>query len=65
MSQLQLIPNICPAEDDAGTKCQVDMTDEEVEQDGMCSRCADGIWESMLNDGDEFVIKNPKTREYM
>jgi len=63
MSQLQLIPNICPAEDDAGTKCQVEMTDEEVEQDGMCERCACEIYHSM-HKNEEFFFKNPKTREF-
>jgi len=61
--QLQLIPNICPAEDDNGTKCQVEMTDEEVEQDGMCYRCADMIWDSVTT-GAKFIIKDPKTREF-
>jgi len=57
MSQLQLIPNICPAEDDNGTKCQVVMTDEEVEQDGMCDRCACLISDSMQT-GKEFFYED-------
>ena len=64
MTQLKLIPNICPAEDDNGVKCQVEMTDEEVEQDGMCERCACCISDTMQDHEPAFIIKNPKTREF-
>lgn len=41
--------DVCPAEDDNGEKCTHLMTRKEQRQDGMCSRCADGIWNSMFH----------------
>lgn len=61
--QAQLFPHICEAVDDKGTRCENNMTAEEVEQDGMCSRCADEIWTSMTMDV-PFIMKDPNTREY-
>ncbi len=65
MTQLTLIPHICDAQDDNGVRCLVEMTAEEIEQDGMCFRCAEGIWGDMHDDeGGKFIIKDPKTREF-
>lgn len=54
MKQLRIFPLMCPAEDDRGTKCQVEMTDEETEQDGMCTRCAESIYDSMQRNTEFF-----------
>ena len=35
---------VCPASDDNGTKCTNLVSDRQWKQDGMCARCADGIW---------------------
>lgn len=40
MTQRRLFSNQCQVEDDTGKLCLKEMTDEEIEQDGMCERCA-------------------------
>lgn len=50
MEQLQLIQSICNVEDDAGNRCSTPMSDDEIKQDGMCGRCAYGLWDSYQND---------------
>lgn len=40
MKQEQLFKTQCPMTDDNDVRCQNNMTDEEMKQDGMCDRCA-------------------------
>lgn len=47
----------CPAEDDEGTRCTNTLSDEEKEQDGMCSRCADLIWRWYRNEIPEILYE--------
>ena len=54
---------LCPCSDDKGVKCQVEMTEEEDKQDGMCYRCADLIW-GFLQKDTPVIYKNPCTREF-
>ena len=37
----------CLCEDSNGSVCEKIMTKREVEQDGMCSNCADNVWKEM------------------
>lgn len=39
----------CECEDSKGTACHKTMTAEEESQDGMCSACAEHVWEEMQN----------------
>ena len=38
--------HICDTEDDNGVVCNNPMTQKQFDQDGMCSRCADLLWEN-------------------
>jgi len=40
----------CECEDSDGVVCGRTMTNEELEQDGMCQTCADNVWSEMTND---------------
>lgn len=55
MEQKELFKLICTAEDDNGHICGNRMSRIEFDQDGMCSRCADGIWESMKHYEKSFI----------
>ena len=37
----------CKCQDSEGVTCGKEMTSEEVEQDGMCWKCADHVWNEM------------------
>lgn len=38
---------VCGCEDSYGVKCKRVMTKKEYEQDGVCSFCADNVWEEI------------------
>ena len=38
----------CKCEDDRGAVCNKTMSREEHEQDGMCSDCANKLWENFV-----------------
>ena len=40
--------HICKVEDDAGNICGSVVGPKQWAQDGMCARCAEGIWSSVL-----------------
>lgn len=42
--QLPLLPNPCQLRDSRNIMCNANMSDEEAYQDGMCSNCADALW---------------------
>ena len=48
MKQKELFRLVCQCEDDNGVKCGRNMSREEFDQDGMCSRCADGLWDTFV-----------------
>ena len=39
----------CPCEDSNGVICGKEMTQKEVEQDGMCQSCADNVWAELMS----------------
>ncbi len=43
----------CPCEDSAGKVCGKVMSKEEEEQDGMCQRCGDQVWNEMTSESHE------------
>ena len=57
MIQQQLFPTPCPCEDDNGVVCGNNMSDEEIEQDGYCVRCAAMLSEWTRNMDKPFVFK--------
>ena len=46
---------ICKCQDSNSEECNMPMSNEEFEQDGFCSYCADNVWEEM---------KSPIDNEY-
>ncbi len=40
----------CQCEDSTGKACGKEMTQEEEDQDGMCQRCGDQVWNEMTSE---------------
>lgn len=40
---------LCKCQDSTGKVCNKPLSTEEYDQDGMCSTCADNVWEEMNN----------------
>jgi len=54
--------HVCECQDFYGVRCGKVLTDEEFEQDGMCSYCADNVWEEMKS-GTKWRVKHFKTNQ--
>ena len=57
MKQKQLFKTQCPCTDDNYRRCENMMTDKEMKQDGMCSRCADLLAEWTRDMDKPFLFK--------
>jgi hypothetical protein len=42
----------CQCQDSAGKVCNMPMSEEEHLQDGMCSYCADNVYEELFHDSE-------------
>lgn len=42
--------DICRCQDSDGVECGRDLTDKEIEQDGMCQNCGDNLWAEIAYD---------------
>ena len=52
--------NKCNHQDSNGVVCNKKMTDDELNQDGMCSFCADNIWEEIKSGNHTWSHTNNK-----